>query len=371
MIKRCKAYILKDIDLASVNADFDGRDSLSLKEGNPEIYNNQVATVCMVYNPNDGLLYLGLTAWTTDILYTFDPATKQFQSLGYDRISEPYEVKCHRSLELASDGTIWFATACLHEVNHRFDAPGGAIGKIPASTRTPEKVAIPCKHDYIQTITLDDKRGLIYGQTYPVFKFFVYDIESGRVDDHDYMGSISHVSALDDDGCFWSTWGFGHRFYKYDPATRKITFFNGRMPNSVQDSNIMYPGAGPVDVMVNGGDGNLYIGSCGGSLCKLDPTSGEATYLGHPAPTRRAPGLIHYRDSLLLGICGDEDGGTVYTYDMETGLIKVIGAIQDSDTGLKLYRVHDVRKGPGNTIYVGETDVPTRSGYLWECEIDV
>jgi len=56
---------------------------------------------------------------------------------------------------------------------------------------------------------------------------------------------------------------------------------------------------------------------------------------------------------------------------METGLIKVVGPIQDSETGLKLCRVHGVRKGPGNKIYVGETDVPTRSGYLWECEIEV
>ena len=47
------------------------------------------------------------------------------------------------------------------------------------------------------------------------------------------------------------------------------------------------------------------------------------------------------------GICGDEDGGTL------------------------LYRVHDVRKGPDNLIYVGETDVPHRSGYLWECELEM
>lgn len=371
MIKRCKAYILKDLKGKVKAASLDGIDVTGLASSDRVKYENQVAFDCLVHRPEDGLMYCGLAAWTTDILYTFDPGSKQFRSLGYHDISEPYEVKVHRSLELAADGTIWFATACLHDVNKRDVAPGGVVGRIPAGTRQPEKLTIPSGPDYIQTITLDDERGLIYGQTFPVFKLFVYHTATGAVDDHGFMGSISHVSCLDDDGCFWSTWGWEHKLYKYDPATRKITFFDTGLPNAVADSNIMYAGAGPIDVMINGRDGYLYVGTCGGSLCRIKVKTAETEYLGHPAPTRRMPGLIEFRGSLLLGVCGDEAGGTVFTYDRETGLIKVLGSIQDSDTGVKLYRTHDVRMGPENLIYVGETDVPDRSGYLWECQIEV
>ena len=65
-------------------------------------------------------------------------------------------------------------------------------------------------------------------------------------------------------------------------------------------ANIMYPGAGPIDTMINGRDGYLYIGTCGGTLVRLDPRTAQADYLGRPAPTRRMPGLVRWRGSLLL-----------------------------------------------------------------------
>ena len=133
---------------------------------------------------------------------------------------------------------------------------------------------------------------------------------------------------------------------------------------------MMYPGAGPVDCMINGGDGYLYIGTTGGSLCRLDPETAEVTYLGKPAPTTRLPGLIVWHDSLLLGCCGDNEGSCVFAYDRETNAFHYLGPIRDSETGLLLFRVHDLRLVSQNLAYVAETDVPTRSGYLWECELE-
>jgi hypothetical protein len=371
MIKKVKHYVLRDFEPQNTGANFDGADATKIKINDPEKYNNQVAFTCLVSNPDDGLVYCGITSWATDVLHTFDPVSKEFTSLAYDKISEPFEVKIHRSLELASDGTIWFASACLHDINRRREAPGGWIGKIPAGTQKPEKIMVPCENDYIQTITLDDKRGMIYGQTYPAFRFFAYDINKNEVVYNEFMGSISHVSAIDDDGCYWSSYGFGHRFYKYDPAKNDLVFFRDRLPNAVKDSNIMYDGAGPIDVMINGGDGYLYIGTCGGSLCRLNTKTAKSEYLGHPAPTRRMPGLLNYKSGLLLGICGDEDGGTMFTYDIEKNFLKVLGPIIDSETGMYLYRTHDLRLGSNGMIYLGETDVPDRSGYLWEIELGV
>lgn len=359
MISRVRHYVLRD-------------SKPSTGPDDKVAFENHIAFTSLLFHPGDGKLYCGITAYNTDILYRFDPVAKSFESLHYRDIADPYEVKVHRSLELASDGTIYGASACLYSVDQRLKAPGGALFKIaPASDRV-EKFAIPVDHDYIQTISLDEQRQLIYGQTYPVFRFFVYNMATGSTKDWGYMGSITHISAIDDAGCFWGTWDVTRHFlYKYDPSTGEITYFRHSVPNAREDSNRMYPGAGPVDCMINGGDGYIYIGTCGGSLCRLDPKTAEVRYLGKPAATARMPGLVVWKDSLLLGAAGDEEGGTVFAYDRETNAFHYLGSIIDSETGLKLYRVHDMRLVGDRTAYVAETDVPTRSGYLWECELEI
>ncbi|MBI4025270.1 MAG: hypothetical protein HY360_09845 [Verrucomicrobia bacterium] len=367
-IKHVTHHVLADYRGKQLS-DFAG-DPYELKANNPECFNNLVAFCCLLHHP-DGCLYCGLTRFNGDILYRFDVRTKQFESLGYQRVSELFECKIHRSLELASDGAIYGATAGLHFENRRLEAPGGALFRYDPKSKQLRKLTVPVPHDYIQTITLDERRRLIYGQTYPVFKFFVYHLDDGTVENYDYTGSISHISAIDDRGCYWSTWnGVQHWLYKYCPDQRKIHWFKHSLPNARCDSNIMYPNAGPIDCMINGGDGWLYVGTCGGSLCRLHAESAAVEYLGHPAPTRRLPALKKFRDHLLIGCCGDEDGGCLFTYDTRARHFEALGPIIDSQTGLPLYRTHDLAIGPDGRVYVGETDVPTRSGYLWEVELE-
>jgi len=345
-------------------------DPHELREKNPRMFENSVAFCCLLNHP-DGGLYCGLTRFNGDVFYRFDVHAKKFESLGYQKISEPFECKIHRSLELASNGVIYGATACLHYENYRLEAPGGALFRYDPGNRQLTRLGVPVAHDYIQTITLDDTRQLIYGQTYPVFKFFVYHVADGRVDNFDFTGSISHISALDDQGGFWSTWnGANHWLFRYDPEEGKVRWFRHGLPNAKADSNIMYPNAGPIDSMVNGGDGWLYAGTCGGSLCRIHAESARVEYLGHPAPTRRMPGLKNFRDDLLLGCCGDEDGGCLFIYNKKNKHFDVLGPIIDSRTGLSLYRTHDLEIGSNGHIFVGETDVPNRSGYLWEIELE-
>ncbi len=366
-IRRVRHHVLREYRSEQRLTDAEG-----LTEGaDADRFNNWVAFTSLLPHP-DGGLYCGIFCRNTDVLHRFDPDTNEFESLGYDEVAEEYEVKIHRSLELASDGTVYGASACLFRCDQRAKAPGGSLFRIPAGSHRIEKLGIPADHDYIQTITLDEERGLIYGQTYPCFRFFVHDLKTGETTDFGYVGSITHISALDDDGGFWGTWDpKNHWLFRYDPDDGEITWFHHSVPNAQQDSNIMYPAAGPVDCMVNGGDGYIYIGTCGGSLCRLDPRTAEVEYLGKPSPTRRLPGLIVWKDSLLLGCSGDEEGGNVWAYDRETRAFHPMGRIVDSETGLKLYRVHDLRLMGENTAYVAETDVPKRSGYLWECELEI
>ena len=266
-IKSVKRHVFRDFagliesDTSGVDADAD-----KLRR------DNYTAFCCLLYHPDENRLYCGMTGLDSNILAKFNPETSKFESLDYRPIAEPYEVKIHRSLELSKDGTVYGATSCLYSLDKRLEAPGGSVFRITPGATVPEKLVVPMKHDYIQTITLDDERRLIYGLTYPVFKFFVYHIDTGEVEDYDYVGSITHISAIDDDGCFWSTWDSGaHHLFKYDPSKRAIEYFHHGLPNARAESNMMYAGAGPVDIMINGGDGYLYIGTTGGSLCRLDP----------------------------------------------------------------------------------------------------
>lgn len=364
-VSRVRHYILRDFRGQDLNVDELGGMSRSQR-----LRDHLVAFTSLLFHPGDGKLYCGITAFNNDILHRFDPQTKQFESLHYEAVAEPYEVKIHRSLELAPDGTIYGASACLYKVNERLQAPGGALFRLRPGDGRPEKFAVPVEHDYIQTISLDSQRGLIYGQTYPVFQFFVYHLQTGEVENYGYIGSITHISAIDDDGCFWGTWDqSSHRLFKYDPDKRQFHWFNHGLPNARAESNMMYAGAGPVDMMLNGGDGYLYVGTTGGSLCRINPTNAEVEYLGRPAPTTRLPALSVWKDSLLLGAVGDDEGGLVFAYDRKTRGFHPLGRIIDSETGLKLYRVHDMAV-VGNSVYIAETDVPNRSGYLWECEIE-
>ena len=155
----------------------------------------------------------------------------------------------------------------------------------------------------------------------------------------------------------------------YDPESRSINWTQNALPGAENDANRMYPGAGPVDVMINGGDGYIYIGSTGGALYRLDPCNGEAEWLGRPTPSARMPGLTVWRDGLLLGAVGDLAGGYVFVYDRDKKSFDILGRLIAPD-GLKLYRTHDLAIVDGNRLFVAETDVPNRSGYLWECELD-
>jgi len=360
-----KAHILRDITPRRGSLEADEYDRA---KADAELRRNRVAFTSLLLNPNDELLYCGITAWDADILYTFEPGSATFTSLHWADVGEPFDVKIHRSLCLHPDGTIYGATACLHDVRRRLEAPGGKVFSYDPGGKKYEVLATPCPPDYIQTITLDSERGLIYGFTYPVFKFFKYDIASREVTNFDFIGSITHISALDDKGRLWGTWhATQHNLFCYDPDADEITWFEHSVPNAREGSNIMYPNAGPVDSMINGGDGYLYIGTTLGTLVRLDPETAEVTFLGKPYAERRMPGLLVGSDGLIYGSGGDGGAAIVFSYDRETGSFRTLGELYDPDLDTTCYRTHDIALVGENTFYVAETDNPRRSGYLWEC----
>ena len=115
MALKVKAHVLRDF----------ARDDMA---GDPSLAYG-ISFTSLLYNPNDGLVYCGLTTADNDLLYTFNHETKEFTSLNFQSVADEFDVKIHRSLELDDDGTIYGATAGLHPVPKRLSAEGGKIFK--------------------------------------------------------------------------------------------------------------------------------------------------------------------------------------------------------------------------------------------------
>jgi hypothetical protein len=337
---------------------------------NRDLARRWISTVCLAHNPKDDLLYCGLTAYDGDILAAFDVEKKTFRGLGFPSVGDRFDVKAHRSLEVDDDGTVYSATACLHDLEQRAEAAGGKIFSYDPALEKLAVLGVPVAHDYIQTIALDRKRKILYGFTYPVGHAFRFDIASRA---SRYLGLVQappHSPVIDDAGTLWGTWmplgGAAARrccFFSYDPGRDAIAWHRVPVPS-------LYPGDnGGVDSVTNGGDGFLYFGSSAGSLVRFDPRAVEARYLGHPLPSGRIAGLVVGRDGWLYG-CGGVDYDThLFRYDRAGGRFEVLGPLYDPARKTSVWHTHALCEPRPGLFYVGETDNMDRSGYLWECEV--
>ncbi|MFH1709422.1 MAG: hypothetical protein ABIF71_16105 [Planctomycetota bacterium] len=352
---------------------------------------NLISTTSVEYMPARRTVMCGLTSFANDLMYEFDLATGKFISLNYQKVSEKFEIKIHRSLHCMRDGRVMGATACLHREDQRLEAPGGRIFLVNPATREYDFLGIPVPRDYIQTITVDEDRGLVYGFTYPVFNFFVFDIATRKCRRVDYMGSLPHIVALDDCGGYWATWSNRtHNLFHYNPDTDVIKFYDHSFPMTPKSCNLMVPdvgpivpvansgqvrpqkrwpsfGGGPIDSMVNGGDGYLYIGESFGNLDRLDPKTGEIVNLGKPTEHTRLAAMEVGADGRLYGVSGFFGICHLFAYDTKRGKFEDFGQIVDSQSGVPLFIGHDMCFVGDRRIIIGETDTADRAGYLWEC----
>ena len=334
----------------------------------PDWKRNLISTTSLVYHPQRRRIICGLTAFDTDLMYEFDPQARTWHSLDYPSVSEKFEIKIHRSLCLASDGSVYGATAGLHREDQRREAAGGRIFRFDFQSQSYDMLGRPVPPDYLQTISLDEERGLIYGVSYPVFRFFAFDIRTRQTRFEQYVGCLPHLMAIDDSGCVWSTWSpRTHHLFKYDPQQNRIHFFYHGLPNAKEGVNLMFPGMGPIDMSLNGGDGYVYIGMTTGSLVRIDPRTAEVEYLGKPTPEMRITALEVGPDGRLYGTSGQKGKIYLFAYDRQRRVFDVLGQIRDERTGIPLFIAHDMCIAEDGHIFIGETDTADRAGYLWEC----
>ena len=86
------------------------------------------------------------------------------------------------------------------------------------------------------------------------------------------------------------------------------------------------------------------------------------------SPGGRLEGMDFGRDGLLY-----MGGGSMYctrisVYDRESGKVTDLGPIYDPERDETCIIVHALAVTDDGTLYIGETDNPERSGFLWECK---
>jgi len=337
---------------------------------------NWISFDSLTYNPADDSVYCGITDFSNDIFYRFVRAAGKFECLNFQEITDRYDAKFHRSLELDADGVLWAATAMLHDVDRFGQAPGGSIVRYDTKTGKLEKVCIPFPHIYIQSLVLDRDRRLLHGVTFTPERLFTYKIETGEVIDHGPIGSAIEMAqpekpVLDSRGRLWCTWGVTRAFMDstgshpirllcLDPDSNTVRYY---------DHGIGLLGRydkGRVDGMAAGKDGQVYIGSSLGALYRLDPETAKVSYLGKPVLGERMAAMECGADGAIYMACGRPAARIVKFYPGEDRF-EILGEIRDEKLGDQAFQIHDLCIAADGTIYAGENDNFRRSGYLWEC----
>jgi hypothetical protein len=333
---------------------------------------------CALYNATDDRVYLGITSFDADIFCAYERKSGQFIDVGYRRIADPYDAKFHRSLvQWTKDGCLYGAVALLHDIDRYWEAPGGAIVRYNPATGELTKINIPIPHVYIQSICIDQERGILYGQTFTPERMIRYEIEAGRADDLGPIGNGMFMAQgenieLDDEGCAWCGWGLtrawqnrpgedAFRLCKFDPRAGRIHYFNTGLPKPDGSYGYVH-----VEGLFNLGTGFLYASGGNGSLYRVDTETGKACYLGTPITNRRSRLTVLRKgpDGAAYGVTGRDGQCEVIRFDLATEEYELLGPVAEGET--RCWQVHDVAITPDGILYACENDNPYRSGYLWE-----
>lgn len=343
----------------------------------PDWMNDWISFDSVLADDQRGKIWCGLTHFPGDIFWEYDRASRKFTSLGFQSVGDKYDAKFHRALTFDKHGAIWAATALLHDVDRYNEAPGGAIVRFDPDSRKIEIVVRPIPHVYIQSIVLDQDRGILYGQTFTPEKLFAFDLESKKCTELGAIGSgfsmgQGETLAIDRNGNLWGTWtitrawlgspgGDQYRLWRYHPQKGKIEYLKYGLPTRSGGGGFAH-----ADGVHTGPDGAVYMGTAEGLLCRIDPDSGKVNVIGKPGPHTRLAGMANGPDGNLYGSAGRDGSAVLFRYNPKTEELSRLGSIFDPTIGENAYQIHDMSICRDGTIYLGENDVPYRSGYLWE-----
>ena len=334
---------------------------------------------CAYFNKDDNRIYLGITSFANDIFRAYDRKSGAYVDLGYDRIVDKYDAKFHRSLVKGNDGCLYAAIALLHCSDRYLEAPGSPIVKFDPVSGKIEKLAIPVPHAYIQSIVIDNDRDIIYGQCLAPEYIFSFDLKTKETKILGLLGSgygglaQGENICLDDDGCVWFAWSLtrawqsepgvdANRLCKYDPEQDKVLYFQTGLPYKDGRHGFAKP-----EAFFNFNDGSIYASGDNGSFYKINPETGEATYLFSPVSDRpsRLSAFVKAEDGIAYGVTGRAGKCNLLKVNYKEESFEILDEIKDNE-GNTLWQCHDIVMTDDGILYVCENDNPYRSSYLWE-----
>ncbi|MBN1293388.1 MAG: hypothetical protein JXB48_16225 [Candidatus Latescibacteria bacterium] len=217
-----------------------------------------------------------------------------------------------------------------------------------------EDLGIPVEGQGIYTMAIDSKRGLIYGLTYPLGRFFIYNIPNNKTEtitfgttySHVSNHMVSHVEVIKDltdhaigevefngkiiakvmhvmpDGVMYTS-GWRGQILKYDP-----TITNPQDRFSVVAYIPSVPGRqhwNRIDEIIEYKN-KLYMGTSDGYILRFDPKTDEIENFGKPIRAIEVLGMtFSVLDGKLYGINGgDLDGiSRFWCLDTNKGIFEV------------------------------------------------
>lgn len=336
----------------------------------------------VVYHAGTDRVYCGITSFDADIFKIYDRPSGRFLGTDFAKIANRYDAKFHRAMELTQDGrALYTGTALLHDIDRYWEAPGGGLFKHDTRSGKTTKLGIPIPHNYIQSIALDEQRGLIYSIHFTPERLSVFDLSTKQSRDLGPIGcGVSMAQGenvvLDDEGGAWCGWQAtrawqahpgveSHRLCKYDPRKKKIVYFDTGLPR--RDGQY---GTAKVEGLFNFGTGCLYASGDNGSLYRIDTRTAQAKYLGTPIPDRRSrlTSLVMHHDGCAYGVTGRDGNCRLLRFDPRADTFELGGEIVD-ENGEAMWQCHDVDITSDGVLYGGENDHPRRSSYLWEIKL--
>jgi len=346
-----------------------------------EPFSQFISFTSLLYHPQTKLVYCGLTSWKNDLLYSFDPKSKRFECLRFSRIADRFDVKIHRSFELDTDGKIVAAVAGLHSYAEHPEAPGGKLFTYDPQRDEYDVLGIPSPRDYIQSIALDRKRRIVYGNGYPLRTQWGFEMAERRAFPMKWIGG--HKLRCDNEGCLWGQSGERMRWpgineeaeriasavFNVQTSSPKLYKYNPESGYQLFDS-YLYPLGGKcpgIANMVDGGDGFMYVGGSNGALYRIDKQSGACEFIAMASPGGRLEGMALGPGGLLYLAGGSFYCTRAAVYDPRSGKLTDLGPIHDPERDETCIIVHALCVTEDGTMYIGETDNCERSGFLWEC----
>ncbi len=359
----------------------------------------------LFWNHGDNCLYCGLNSIDGDILYRFNPAKDNFESLGTQRWADPFDVKIHRTLlQNPEQGDFYFGTSLLHDADQQQEAPGGKLVRYDWRSDRYEILGIPMPHLYVQSIAADWKREIIYGFTYPAEFAFRFDLKTRSGRPLGYIGNSitmaqAHNGVVDKYGNFWGTYAETRawderpgktpiRLFKYHPDADRIHFFEFGLSRKSEASFLVGSQEMPdreaglpdmtecrqkedygyCDSMAYDGERYIYAGTVAGVLCRIDIEENRVEKIANIMPSGRCPALCFDMHGRVYAAGGMRGKTALSRFNPMTMQLEHWSKLKDSN-GVSPARIHDIAVDVTGRVWLAENDNHERSSYLWEAHL--